>query len=166
MEFFFPFKFDAVVDRYAPMGYTVAFLPVDVIASLPEPPSSRPRVEGEMQGRPFRGGLHPTSDGRAYFILNKAFLKAAGLAMGDPLRIGFRLDDPDRVDVPPELAEALCDDEGAAEIWDGLTPGTRRGFAHRVGSARTHPTRVKRVAEVLAALEEPDPSPYPKRRKS
>ncbi|MGR3466939.1 MAG: YdeI/OmpD-associated family protein [Shimia sp.] len=153
------------MDRYAPMGYTVAFLPPEVIAALPEAPSSRPRVEGEMQGRPFRGGLHPTSDGRAYFILNKTFLKAAGLQIGDPLRIGFRLDDPDRVDVPPELAEALRDNGGAAEVWAGLTPGTRRGFAHRVDSAKTHATRVKRVAEVLAALEEPDPSPYPKRRK-
>ncbi|MEO0484592.1 MAG: YdeI/OmpD-associated family protein [Pseudomonadota bacterium] len=166
MEFFYPFEAVGEVGRYAPMGYTVAWLPAEFAAGLPEPPKSRPRVIGELAGVPFKGALHPTSDGRAYFIFNKVMQKKTGLALGDPVPMAFRFDDPDAVDVPPELAEALRDDEGAGEVWQGLTPGTQRGFAHRVSSAKTHATRVKRVVEVLAALEEPDPSPYPKRRKS
>ncbi|MEM8592411.1 MAG: YdeI/OmpD-associated family protein [Pseudomonadota bacterium] len=147
------------------MGYTVAWLPTDFAATLPEPAKGRPRVIGELQGLPFKGALHPTSDGRAYFIFNKAMQRKTGLSDGDVIRIAFRFDDPDAVDVPPELAEALREDEGASDVWEALTTGTKRGFAHRVASAKTEPTRRKRVIEVLQALEEPDPSPYPKRRK-
>ncbi|WP_147125497.1 YdeI/OmpD-associated family protein [Shimia ponticola] len=163
MEFFFPFEFVGVLDRYAPMGYTVVFLPPDVISALPVAPSKRPRVIGELCGRPFKGGLHPTSDGRAYFIVNKTRQKTADISLGDPVTVAFRLDDPDSVDVPPALQNALMDDENAREVWEGLTPGTRRGFAHRVASAKTAPTIKKRVTEVLTALEDPKPSPYPKR---
>ena len=164
MDFFYPFEFVGTLDRYAPMGYTVVFLPPEVIKDLPAPPSSRPRVVGEICARPFKGGMHPTSDGRAYFIVNKTRQKQAGIALGDPVPVAFRLDDPDSVDVPPLLAEALTDAPELREVWDGLTPGTQRGFAHRVASAKTAPTQAKRVIEVLAALEEPNPSPYPKRR--
>ncbi|MEM6275665.1 MAG: YdeI/OmpD-associated family protein [Pseudomonadota bacterium] len=164
MDFFFPFDAVGEVGRYAPMGYTVAWLPDAFARDLPQPAKARPRVIGELQGLPFKGALHPTSDGRAYFIFNKEMQKKTGLAEGDPVRIAFRYDDPDAVDVPAELSEALREGD-MQEIWDGLTPGTRRGFAHRVSSAKTEPTRRKRVAEVLLALEEPNPSPYPQRRK-
>ncbi|MEM9350037.1 MAG: YdeI/OmpD-associated family protein [Pseudomonadota bacterium] len=165
MDFFFPFETIGEVGRYAPMGYTVAWLPTSFADSLPEPPKSRPRVVGELNGLPFKGALHPTSDGRAYFIFNKQMQKKTGLGEGDPIRIAFRFDDPDAVDVPPELTDALDADEDARVVWEGLTAGTKRGFAHRVSSAKTAPTRAKRVVEVMVALEEPDPSPYPKRRK-
>ena len=119
---------------------------------------------GELSGVAFKGALHSTSDGRAYFIFSKEMQKKTGLGEGDPVRIAFRYDDPDAVDVPEALARALHGGD-MEEVWEGLTAGTRRGFAHRVASAKTEPTRLKRVTEVLLALEEPDPSPYPKRRK-
>ena len=96
--------------------------------------------------------------------LNKTRQKEAGLALGDPVSVAFRFDDPGAVDVPPALQSALADDEHLREVWEGLTAGTRRGFAYRVASAKTAPTIQKRVTEVLVASEEPDPSPYPKRR--
>ncbi|MEM9855042.1 MAG: YdeI/OmpD-associated family protein [Pseudomonadota bacterium] len=165
MEFFYPFETIGDVGLYAPMGYTVAWLPSDFAEALPEPAGTRPRVLGELAGLPFKGALHPTSDGRAYFIFNKAFQKRSGLGVGDRVRIAFRFDDPDAVDLPGALQDALDEAEELAAIWAGLTPGTQRGFAHKVASAKTAATRAKRVIEVMAALEEPNPSPYPKRRK-
>ncbi|MCH2075548.1 MAG: YdeI/OmpD-associated family protein [Rhodobacteraceae bacterium] len=164
MDFFFPFETQGEVGRYAPMGYTVAWLPVDFANALPEPARGRPRVVGEHSGVAFKGALHPTSDGRAYFIFSKDMRKKTGLGEGDPVRIAFRYDDPVAVDVPEALACALREVE-MDEVWDGLAAGTRRRFAHRVTSAKTEPTRLKRVAEVLLALEDPNPSPYLKWRK-
>ncbi|MEM1235918.1 MAG: YdeI/OmpD-associated family protein [Pseudomonadota bacterium] len=165
MDFFYPFEATGEVGRYAPMGYTVAWLPQGFADGLPEPASRRPRVVGELAGLPFKGALHPTSDGRAYFIFNKAMQKKTGLGEGDPVRLAFRYDDPDAVDVPLELTEALAEDETAKGVWDALTAGARRGFSHRVAGAKTSETRQKRVQEVLLALEGPNPSPYVKRRK-
>ncbi|MEL6609585.1 MAG: YdeI/OmpD-associated family protein [Pseudomonadota bacterium] len=164
MDFFYPFEFVGALDHYAPMNYHCVFLPEDVIAGLPLAPAKRPRVVGEIAGRAFKGAIQPTSDGRAYFIVNKTTRAAAGLDLGDPVPVAFRPDDQDAVDVPPELRDALTQDDAATEVWEGLTPGTKRGFAHKVASAKTVATRMKRVTEVLIALEDPNPSPYPKRR--
>ena len=164
MDFFYPFDFEGPLEKDPAGGMSVVFLPDRLIAELPERPSTRPRLAGEIAGRPFTGGLHPAAGGRADVIVNKTRQKQAGITFGDPVRIAFRFDDPDRVDVPPALACALADDDGAQEIWETLTPGTKRGFAHQVASAKTDATMQKRVLAVLAALEEPNPSPYPKRR--
>ena len=66
----------------------------------------------------------------------------------------FRVADQDAVDVPDAFARALRGDEGARAIWDGLTPGKRRAVAQHVASAKTDPTRTRRVTEALDALRD------------
>jgi uncharacterized protein YdeI (YjbR/CyaY-like superfamily) len=44
---------------------------------------------------------------------------------------------------------------GATERWEALTPGRRRGLLHRVETARTAPTRLKRIAALLAEIGAP-----------
>ena len=163
---FHPFDFEAEVGRmdYGRYFYHAVWLPPAVAADLPLARHPRLRVTGEVAGRPWEGALNPAGARGHYMILGKDFLRAAGLAEGDRLRVAFRIGDQDAVDLPPELAAALDDDPSARAVWEGLTPGTQRGFAHRIGTARRPGTRVARVAEVMAALEGPDPSPYPRRR--
>jgi uncharacterized protein YdeI (YjbR/CyaY-like superfamily) len=60
--------------------------------------------------------------------------------------------DQHAVTVPDELAAALRHERAAARAWEALTPGKRRGFAHRVAAAKATETRRRRVDEVLAAL--------------
>jgi uncharacterized protein YdeI (YjbR/CyaY-like superfamily) len=59
-----------------------------------------------------------------------------------------------RWDVPDVLQRALEGDARALAGWNALSPGKRRGLAHRVASARTVPTRLRRLDEVLVALRE------------
>jgi hypothetical protein len=159
-----PFRFEAAVGRYdyGRYFYHVVYLPGDALAVLgPEP--SLQRILGEIAGHPFEAGIVASGGGRYHFIVGKRLLKKAGLAEGDPVSVVFRRGDPDFVDVPVGLREALDADPVARAVWDRLTPGTRRGFAHRISQARRPETREKRIADVLAALEGDDPSPYPRR---
>ena len=103
MDFFYPFEAMGEVGHYAPMGYGVVWLPDDVLATLGEEARTRPRVVGELQGRAFKGALHRTADGRAYFIFSKVMQKKTGCGDGDAIRVAFRLDDPDAFDVPVAL---------------------------------------------------------------
>jgi uncharacterized protein YdeI (YjbR/CyaY-like superfamily) len=68
---------------------------------------------------------------------------------------GVRVElDPDDLDLPPELVEALDDDPQLAEAFAGLTPGRRRGWAIQIGGAKKPETRRSRIErarpEILA----------------
>ena len=54
--------------------------------------------------------------------------------------------------MPETLQRALDADETLNTAWQSLSAGKQRGWAHRVASAKTDPTRQKRRDEVLAAL--------------
>jgi Bacteriocin-protection, YdeI or OmpD-Associated len=114
-------------------------------------------------GRGTEVGIVASGVGRYHVIPGRRLLRRTGLAGGDAVHVAFRLGDPDAVDVPPDLAAAFRDDPGAKAVRDGLTAGTRRGFAHVVKQAKRPETRALRVGEVPAALERDDPSPRGKR---
>jgi hypothetical protein len=155
-------QFTGTIERrsFDKVRYTCVFLPERLV----DPGPGRPRFEGEIAGRPWRGAANPAGDGAAYLLLSASFLRKAGLAMGDSVTVALTPIDPDTVIVPAALAEAFEAAPDLAEVWEGLTPGTRRGFVHRIDSARRPETVRRRVAEVLAALEGDDPSPYTRRR--
>ena len=164
-DLFYPFEFTAPLTRLLKMVYDGVVVVPPGIATALSNLGGRPRLTGELAGRAFAGAAQPLGGGSYYLIVNKRTRAATGLDLGDPVSVRLRPDDPDRVDVPPALATALAEaDPELRAIWEGLTPGTRRGFAHRVASAKRPETVQKRVVEVLLALEDPDPSPYPKRR--
>ena len=69
------------------------------------------------------------------------------LAAGDLVEVALSADpDPDHVDLGDELAAALAADADAREVWESMTPGTRRALAYTVTSARRVGTREDRAA--------------------
>lgn len=142
------------------MVYHIVYLPSDLQQALSFGPAGRLRVEVEIGEYGWKGAFTPAGDGRHYLLVNKTCLKSNRLKFGSPVEVSFRIDDPDRVVVPPELERALEENGQAARAWDGLTAGHRRGLCYRVDSARRPLTRVSRVAEVMAFLkgQGPDPS--------
>lgn len=129
----------------------MVWLTPDLAAVLPLDTQPRLRVAGEIGGRGFSGALMP-SGGRYYLMVPKDIRKRQGLGLGDVITVRFGVDDQDRVGVPPELAEMLDTHEELAELWSGLTPGRRRGFAYRVSSAKSPETRARRFEEVLGHM--------------
>ncbi|MEM9161646.1 MAG: YdeI/OmpD-associated family protein [Cyanobacteria bacterium P01_F01_bin.4] len=146
-------EFEAQIEYhdFGRMGYTVVYLPESLRAELPFDQYPRLRVDAEVAEYPIDGAFQP-GQGKYYLILSKRLLKQAGLALGDTVNVNFRIADQDAVDVPDELRIALQSNQTAQDGWDALTPGKRRGLAHRVSSARTAATRKKRVAEVISTL--------------
>ncbi|MEO0987757.1 MAG: YdeI/OmpD-associated family protein [Cyanobacteria bacterium J06639_14] len=132
--------------------YTVVFLPPDLQDELPLNKYPRLRMSGEIGEVPIEGAWQP-SKGHWYLMLSRPLMKAGNYSLGDEVDVRFNVVDQDAVEVPDELALALDRDEAASQAWDQLTPGKRRGLAHRVASAKTAPTRSRRLAEVLNSLK-------------
>ena len=85
-------------------------------------------------------------------MLSKKKMKAGGFDVGEWVHVRFRVADQDAVDVPEMLRLALEKNPYAMETWEKLSPGKRRGLAHRVASAKRTPTQTRRVADVIEML--------------
>lgn len=133
--------------------YTILRLPPPVAAAL-EAAGAR-RVEGEMNDHPVNLGIAraPVVDG-PFLWTGRTLLDRIGVGPGEALEVRLRPAPADEVEVPDDVALALRQ-AGATDCWEALTPGRRRGLLHRVETARTAPTRVKRIAALLAEIGAP-----------
>ena len=153
----YPFSFEAEIERFGvgkdrKIWYNVLFLPPDLRAQLPFDTYPRLRVEGEIADIPVANAFIPAGDGRNYLIVSPQVMRDAELVLGDWAEMRFRIADQEHVDVPEVLQEALDLDADAASAWDGLTPGRKRMAAQHVLSAKSHPTRQRRLEEALDAV--------------
>jgi hypothetical protein len=145
-------SFSATVEvmDFGRMVYAVVYVPEDVLELLGV--ATRARVIGTVSGMAFRGAILPAGGGQQYLLLSEKFLKSAGLAVGDVASVRLRLDDPDAVELVPEFERALSLNPTAQKAWDRLTPGARRGHAHRIATAKQPTTRRARIETCLDML--------------
>jgi len=100
----------------------------------------------------------PTKSGFHILVLGGDLRKRAGIKKpGDLVQVELWLDpEPDRITIPEELAETLDFIPEMKAEWDKLTPGMQRNMCYWVGSAKTAPTKAKRIAELLRRFEAGD----------
>jgi hypothetical protein len=111
------------------------------------------RVAGTLAGTRFSRVVATSGDGRRTLRFGEGWLRDVQLGPGDPVAVELDLGaDPDHVDVPEELAEALEADPQLQHLWESLTPGRRRTLAYPVDRAKRPETRRRRVEAVVAEL--------------
>lgn len=165
MPAFYPHTFEAPIAEYDVGSkryvYAVVWLPENMQADLPLNEYPRLRVTGEMNETEFASALMPVpgdtvpgtrGQRRWYLLLSKKQLKAMDSSLGDTIRVRFKIDDQNAVDVPVLLEAALRKNKAMQKRWDQLTPGKQRGLAYRVASAKRSETQQKRVLEVFEIM--------------
>ena len=92
---------------------------------------------------------------RLMIIVGSDIRKAAKLRkVGDLANVEIWLNtEPEKLDMPEELAETLDFLPEMKAAWDQLKPGIQRSMCYWIGSGKTLPTRAKRVAVLLKRLE-------------
>ena len=77
----------------------------------------------------------------------------AGIAGGDRVEMKLELDTATRdVTIPPELARALEGDADAKRVFEALSNSRKQTFTLPIEKAKTHETRDRNVAKVMAEL--------------
>jgi uncharacterized protein YdeI (YjbR/CyaY-like superfamily) len=112
----------------------------------------------------------PRKPGSAWSAVNKeivARMRAEGrmmppgeaaIAVAERNGMWAFLDDVERLEVPGDLGEALGD---LREVWEGWPRSVRRGTLEWIKTAKTAPTRAKRIADVAeSAGQGLRPSPF------
>ena len=152
------YQFEATIEciKYGRMFYGGVFLPDTLLSELPQARERGFRLVGEVGGVMSEFGLMAVKT-RRYIVLSKDFLAQAKLQRGDEVVFRFSPVDPNRVEVPMELEQALQTHRTADTIWKKLSAGKRREFANRVASAARETTRQKRVYQLIEELVESQP---------
>jgi hypothetical protein len=133
------------------MPTQIIIVPLAVVEALGG--KSLRRVTGTLNGHPIRLGLLPMSTGERYLMVNKDLCHAAGVQLGQRVCVSLAPDpDPDHVDLPQELAEALAAWPEAAAAFEAYSPSHRRGIAYHVSTAKQAGTRARRAVEIAERL--------------
>jgi hypothetical protein len=128
--------------------YTIMRLPPEVVQAL----GQTKRVEGEINDHPVNLALTRAPVMPDVFLwTGQSLLDRVGITPGEPLEIRLRPAPDDTVDVPDDLALALRAADATA-AWEGLTPGKQRRLLYQINSAKTAPTRAKRIMALITSL--------------
>lgn len=125
---------------------TAIYLPQHVVEKLP---AGRVRVKGLCNNAPFALAVLHLKDGARYFAVSAALRKAAGVRVGDPVKVSFTIVDPDKLELPEELEAVLAQDEEARTAWDKLTTGYQRSLVHYITSVKNVDSRIKRALDLV-----------------
>jgi hypothetical protein len=147
------FSFDAVLEPGGP-----SFMPTQIIVVPPAVVEglggkSARRVIVTTRGQALRLGLLPLEGGGRYLMLNKDICRLLGVEFGQTLSIAIEPDpNPDHVDLPAELAEALAAWPEAETAFNNYSAAHRRAMARLVDEAKQPATRARRAVQLVERL--------------
>jgi hypothetical protein len=137
----------------APGSWTFVKVPAAVSKALGA--RGRVPVKGTVNERPLTGSLMPDGEGGHFLVVNKAIRDAAGVDVGDRVEVVLEVDTAERrVEVPPELAEALAVDTEARRAFEAFSYSHQKEYADWVGEAKKAETRLSRAQKAVEMVRE------------
>lgn len=148
-----PVSFRAVLEAGGP-----SFMPTQIIV-VPDAAwqalggKTTKRVVATLNGHAERLGLLPREGGGRYLMLRKELCLRLGVAIGQAIDLTLAPDpNPDYVDLPDELAEALAAWPEAEAGFLAHSGAMRRAIARKVADAKRPDTRARYAVELAERL--------------
>ncbi len=111
------------------------------------------RVIATLNGHAERLGLLPLEGGGRYLMLRKTLCQNLQLEIGQEVEVTLAPDpNPDHVDLPDELAEALAAWPEAETAFLAYSGAARRAMARKVADAKRPETRARYAVELAERL--------------
>lgn len=111
------------------------------------------RVIATLNEHAERLGLLPQEGGGRYLMIRKDLCQQLGVVIGDEVEVSLAPDpDPDYVDLPDELAEALSAWPEAEVNFQRQSGAMRRAIARKVADAKRPETRARYAVELAERL--------------
>ena len=151
-----PVKFTVTIHKFDKQGeksgWTYFEVPADIAQQLKPGNKKEFKVKGKLDNYAInRVSLLPMGGGKFIMPLNAAMRKAMGKKAGAMLKVQLEADDSEFV-FNADFMDCLTDDPSAMHFFQSLPGSHQRYFSKWIDSAKTEPTRTKRIAMAINAL--------------
>lgn len=135
-------------------GWTYIDIPADIAQQLKPGNRKSFRVKGRLDDFAIQGvAVMPMGDGKFILVLNAEMRKGIHKrGAGALLQVNIEEDTEFVVITPDDLHDCLADEPEALEFFEGLVKSHRNYFIKWIDSAKTEPTRAKRIAMTMDAM--------------
>jgi hypothetical protein len=133
-------------------GWTYIEIPPDLAAQLKPGNKKEFKVKGKLDAYVItRVSLLPMGDGTFIIPINAAMRKGIGKRQGAMVKLQLEEDKSEYV-FNKDFIDCLQDEPAALQFFNTLTGYHQRYFSKWIDSAKTEPTKTKRIAMAVSAL--------------
>lgn len=133
-------------------GWTYIEIPSDIAQRLMPGNRKGFRVKGKLDTFSIKGiALLPMGGGNFILTLNADLRRGIRKKKGSMLSVKLQVD-PEGYKLNEDFIACLKDDPAAKNFFDTLTGSHRNYFSKWIDSAKTEPTKIKRIAMAVNAL--------------
>lgn len=133
-------------------GWTYIEIPSDIAQRLMPGNRKGFRVKGKLDTFSIKGiALLPMGGGNFILTLNADLRRGIRKKKGSMLSVKLQVD-PEGYKLNEDFIACLKDDPAANNFFDTLTGSHRNYFSKWIDSAKTEPTKIKRIAMAVNAL--------------
>lgn len=149
-------QFTTTIKKFGSMGEKTGWSYIEIPAAIAQhlkPDYKKSfRVKGKMDDYQFsQTSLLPMGEGDFIIPLNAAIRKGIRKSVGATLTISIA-EDTSPFEYNPDFMECLQDDPEAIAYFKTLPGSHQKYFSKWIDSAKTGPTRAKRIAQAVTAL--------------
>ncbi len=133
-------------------GWTYITIPAELAEKLKPGFKKSFRVKGKLDDHPIeQTSLLPMGDGNFIMPLNGAMRKAIGKRKGAQLQVQL-VEDMVPYQLNAEFLECLADEPRALDQFNSMPMSHRNYYSKWIDTAKTEPTRTKRIALAVTSL--------------
>lgn len=133
-------------------GWTYIDIPADIADTLMPGNKKSFRVKGKLDKHPVKGvALLPMGGGNFIIPLNSEMRKAIGKRHGAMLSVSL-VADKETVKLSEEMLACLQDEPKALAQFKKMPPSHQKYYSNWIESAKTAPTKTKRIAMTVTAM--------------
>lgn len=149
-------QFSAVIEKFDSQGektgWTYLLIPAAIANKINPGVKKSYRVKGKLDDHAIAmTSLLPMGEGDFILPVNAAIKKGIRKQKGATVQLKLEIDKAP-LEAPPELLECLADEPEALRYYESLPQGHRNYFTKWIDSAKTEPTKVKRIALVVKTM--------------
>lgn len=149
-------KFTATIEKFTnkgeKSGWTYFTIPEDIAQELQPGNRKTFRVKGKLDRYAIKFvAILPMGDGSFIMPLNQAMRKGIGKKQGAMLEVQLSVDTSEFV-FDPDFMACLEDEPKALAFFKSIPLSFQKYFSNWIASAKTEPTKTKRIAQALTAL--------------
>ena len=149
-------KFNATIKKFGSQGEKTGWTYLEISQKMAEKlqPGVKKsfRVKGSIDAYKIKQvSLMPMGDGSFILPVNLTMRKATRKKKGDTVELVLE-HDPSELKLSQDFLACLADEPGAQEYFNSLPKSHQQYYSKWIESAKTEPTKIKRIAIVINGL--------------